>query len=248
MMRHKNRWGFLSLLISIIFLFVSFNPTISGGTIGINTNISFSFIIGLMFFILALVVLASRQALDAILIPTGDLSPDLKRTKRAYAEGKERKDQVYLITGVDLAVNKAETYGIYKQLRSHGVPPRNIRIEGRSKTTLENVLESLKKLKDMGAHDVGIASYGTHLDRFEYVIKKAKEEGIIEPGYAFRVHRLPVQETWGEHIYGVVSNLLYRYELRKGLKNAEKPWFHEPIKKVISYFAEKAKGRHTKGK
>ena len=34
---------------------------------------------------------------------------------------------------------------------------------------------------------------------------------------------------------------LLRKILRKGLKNAERPWFHKPIKKVVSYFAEKAK-------
>ncbi|MDP3991906.1 MAG: ElyC/SanA/YdcF family protein [Nanoarchaeota archaeon] len=239
-MRHKNSWGLFLLTISIALFLISFNPTISGGVIDINTGISLSFIIGLVFFILSLVILASRQTLDAILIPTGDLSPDLKRTKRAYKEGEERKDQVYMILGnLDQPLNKSEVYRIYKQLRSHEIPPSKIRIEGKSKTTLENVLFSLEKLKKMGAHDVGIASYGTHLNRFEYLIDKAKEEGLVDKD--FKVHRLEVPETWGEHIYGVVSNLLYRYELRKGLHNAERPWFHGPIKKVISYFAEKAK-------
>ena len=234
-MRYKFAIGFFFLLIAIVSLLFSFNQSMTGNAIGTNGNTSYFYLISLISFIFSFLILTSRQTLDAILIPTGDLSPELKRTRRAYEEGG--KDQIYLISGrIDRPLTpERENYRIYKQLREHGVPVRNIKIEAKSGTTLENVLESLKKLKQMGAHDVGIASYRTHLDRFEYVINKAKEEGLI--GEDFRIHRLPVSETWGEHIYGVVSNLLYKYELRNGLQNAEKPWFHKPIKKVIDYFA-----------
>ncbi len=237
-MRNKLSKGIFFLALSFLFLLVSFSPRLSGGTIGVNTHISLSFIISIIFFFLAILVFVARQTLDAIMIPTGTFEADKRRTERAYEEGKEEKGQIYLISGrIDKPIKTSQVYAIYKQLRSHDIRLGNIIIEGKSANTLENVLFSLEKLKKRGAHDVGIASNPIHLDRFEYVIKKAKEEGIIDKD--FRVHRLEVPETPGEHIYGVVSNWLYRYELRKGLAHAEKPWFHKWIKKIISYIAEK---------
>ncbi|MEK6847578.1 MAG: ElyC/SanA/YdcF family protein [Nanoarchaeota archaeon] len=238
-MRNKFAYGIPFLLIAIISLLFSFNQSMTGNAIGTNGNTSYIYLISLISFILSFLILTSKQTLDAILIPTGDLSPDLKRTKKTFEKGG--KEQVYLISGrIDQPLTRErENYRIYKELRDHGVRAGNIRIEAKSGTTLENVIESLEKLKKMGARDVGIASYPTHLDRFEYIIKKAKEEGLVDED--FRVHRLGVPETWGEHIYGVISNLLYKYELRNGLQRVEKPWFHKPIKKVISYFADRAK-------
>ena len=62
-----------------------------------------------------------------------------------------------------------------------------------------------------------------------------EKRGIIDKD--FRIHRLDTSETLGEWIYGVASNMLYKYELRRGLSNAEKPWFHKVIKKVVDYAA-----------
>src|SRR3972149_5631728 len=96
-MRHKNSWGLLFLFVSLAFLFDSFNPTISGGIIGINTDVSISFIFGLVFFILSTLVFASRQTLEAIIIPTGDLKEDRVRAETAKRPKGRLKDHGYLV-------------------------------------------------------------------------------------------------------------------------------------------------------
>jgi len=237
-MRHKFGLGFLSLIISIISLAFSFNPTLTGNVIGTNVNTSYFYFISLVFFILSILIFTSRKTLDAIIIPGGQEKQE--RTERAVKEYLGGGANILLISGrIDKPIKTSEIYSTYKRLRSYGIKPGEMVVEGKSANTLENVLFSLEKLKKRGAHDVGIASNPTHLDRFEYVIKKAKEEGIVDKD--FRVHRLETSETAGQWIYGVVSNWLYEYELRHGLKNAEKPWFHKPIKKVIDYFSRKAR-------
>ncbi|MCX6749235.1 MAG: YdcF family protein [Candidatus Pacearchaeota archaeon] len=150
-------------------------------------------------------------------MPTGpSYDIDAKRTKKAYEEGKENKGQVYLISGrIDKPLKTSQVYSIYKQLRGYDIHPRQMLIEGKSANTLENVLFSLEKLKKRGAHDIGIASSPIHLDRFEYIIKKAKEKGIIDKN--FRVHRLETDESFKEWFYGVLANLKEKYRLRKGI-------------------------------
>ena len=213
-----NKWplGFSFLIISAIFLIISFNPSLTGNVVGTNTNAPYFYFISLVFFILSILIFVSRKTLDAILIPTGTPEADKRRTDRAVKEYIGGGSHVLMITGrIDQPVKTSQVYNIYKRLRSYGIKPGEMRVEGKSANTLENVLFSLEKLKKMGAHEVGIASNPTHLDRFEYVIKKAKEEGIVDKD--FRVHRLPTSETFGEWAYGVLANLKYRYKLRKGL-------------------------------
>jgi uncharacterized SAM-binding protein YcdF (DUF218 family) len=225
-MRHKHKKGFFFLIISAIFLLISFKPTIIGAVVGISSEFSYSYIISIVFFLASVLIFASRQTLDAIMIPTGDYETDKQRTDRAIQEDKDVKEghpkkshQVYLISGrIDKPIKTSQVNEIYKRLRSYGIKPKNIRIEGKSKNTLENVLFSLEKLKKMGVHDVGIASYPTHLDRFEDLIKEAKKEGIIYKN--FRVHRLETPENLKQKLYGIIHQAVYRYELAHGgLKN-----------------------------
>ncbi len=207
-MRHKNPVGFSLLVLSAVFLLISLNPTITGSIIGVNEKISPVYLVSLIFFISSVLIFASRQTLDAIMIPTGSYKTDKERTERAYEEGKDKPGQVYLITGrIDKPVKTSQVYSIYKQLRSYGIKPGKIRIEGKSANTLE-------KLKQMGAHDVGIASNPTHLDSFEDLIKEAKKEGIA--GNDLRVHRLTAPESFRDWVYGIVHRTIYRYELAHG--------------------------------
>jgi len=221
-MRHKTQKGIFFLIISAIFLLISFKPVITGGVVGLSSEFSYSYIISIVFFLASVLIFTSRQTLDAIMIPTGDYEADKQRTDRAIQEDKDAKEghpekshQVYLISGrIDKPIKTSQVNEIYKRLRSYGIKPKNIRIEGKSKNTLENVLFSLEKLKKMGAHDVGIASYPLHLDRFEDLIKEAKKEGIIYKN--FRVHRLETPEDLKQKLYGIIHRAIYRYELERG--------------------------------
>jgi len=225
-MRYKIELASFFLIVSAVFLLIFFKPTMTGGVIGVNSEISYFYLFSIGFFLASVLIFASRQTLDAIMIPTGDYETDKQRTDRAIQEDKDVKEghpkkshQVYLISGrIDKPIKTSQVNEIYKRLRSYGIKPKNIRIEGKSKNTLENVLFSLEKLKKMGAHDVGIASYPTHLDRFEDLIKEAKKEGIIYKN--FRVHRLETSEDFKEKLYGIIHRAFYRYELAHGgLKN-----------------------------
>lgn len=172
--------------------------------------------ISLAFFLISVFLFLVKPSLDAIVIPTGD-PIQKKRVKKAYEEGKENPNQIYLITGrIDQPIKKSEVYGIYEELRKHYIETSKIRIEGKSVNTLENVLNSFEKLKKMGAREVGMVSYPRHLDRFEYIIKKAKKEGIIDKD--FKVHRIETSQTLKEDIYGILAYLLEMYNLRHGFK------------------------------
>ena len=228
-MRYKVESASFFLIVSAVFLLISFQPTMTGSVIGINSKISYFYLFSIGFFLASVLTFAARQTLDAIMIPTGSYKSDRERTDRAVKEDEaveeehpEKSHQIYLISGrIDKPIKTSQVNEIYKRLRSYGIKPKNIRIEGKSKNTLENVLFSLEKLKKMGAHDIGIASYSTHLDRFEDLIKQAKKDGII--GKDFRVHRLETYEGLKEKLYGTIHRAVYRYELAHGgLKNVGK--------------------------
>ena len=49
---------------------------------------------------------------------------------------------------------KHEAHVVYEELRRAGIKPAEIRIDGKSRDTLENVLNSAKKLDKTGAKDI----------------------------------------------------------------------------------------------
>ncbi|HKZ33816.1 MAG TPA: hypothetical protein VJ142_01090 [Candidatus Nanoarchaeia archaeon] len=244
-MRHKNSWGLLFLFVSLAFLFDSFNPTISGGIIGINTDVSISFIFGLVFFILSTLVFASRQTLEAIIIPTGDLKEDRVRAETAKRSKGRLKDHGYLVIsghyphGSLEGIRRSQPYGIYKILRENNdVIPQDMLIEGQSHDTLENTLYSLKKIKQRaekegrtGPLDIGVATYHGHFRRFNEFHKKAVEKGLIGRD-DFRLHEIPTPETGEERRYesSLLRRLAHRFKLENigrykskkgGVKHAE---------------------------
>jgi len=248
-MRYKVESALFFLMVSIVFLLISFKPTMIGGVIGVNSKISYFYLFSIGFFLASVLIFATRQTLDAIMIPTGSYKLDRERTDRAVKDDEavkedhpEKSHQIYLISGrIDRdekgSAKDSQVYGIYKRLREYGIKPVKIRIEGKSKNTLENVLFSLEKLKKMGAHDIGIASYSTHLDRFEDLIKQAKKEGLI--GKDFRVHRLETPEGLKEKLYGTIHRAVYRYELAHGgLKNVRKSRL-QTIKRKLTRIIDK---------
>ena len=216
-MRHKNKWGLSFLIIAFILLLIPFSFNITGAAIGTLQGFSYLHAIGFAFLLISILIFASRQTLDAIIIPTSpSYEIDTERTDKALGEHYKGKGNVLMITGkIDKPIKDSQVYKIYQHLRNSGIKPSQMVVEGKSKNTLENVLFSLDKLKKMGAKDVGIASNPSHLDRFEYIIKKAKEEGIIDE--KFTIHRLETSENLSQKLYEGLANLKYRYQLRKGL-------------------------------
>lgn len=232
----KKQIGVITLLLSIIFL--------STGIKGITGNIIKEYFqetflhlhfVGLILLFISIFLFISKKSLDAIIIPTaGRKEEDLERTKRAEKE----KTEYYLISGEkekDKQLKETSRAVIYKELRKYGIKPSQIKIEGKSGDTLENILYSLKKLK--AVKKIGIASYPGHLKRFKYIINKAKDEGIIPAD--LKVTYFPTKETLNEKAYGLLALLKEKYKLRQGINKAKEHktgWLGNSIKKVLEIF------------
>ena len=215
----NKKWGLLFLIISIILLAAP-SMNITGNAIAEKfSNISYFYLLGLAFLFISFIIFTSKQSLDAIIIPTGPSTEVGKeRADRAVKEYQKRKARVLIISGRDNSTRDSQRYAIYSELRKYGIKPSQIRVEGEARDSIENILHTLIRIKSQGARDIGIASNPSHLDRFETIIEKGKEEGIIEKD--FKVHRLETKETLGESVYGFFANLFNRYKLRNGIENA----------------------------
>lgn len=235
---NKNNLSLLLLLFSFILIILPASYlNFTGNAIAEipNSNYSYLQIIGLALFTLSILIFASRQSLDAIIIPTGpSLEEGKERADRAGREYKEHGAKVLIISGnQNTEEDKRQRYGIYQELRKYGIEPKQIKIEGESKNTLENVIHSLQKIKKLGGREVGIASNPSHLNRFEDIIKKGKEEGIIDK--EIQVYRLETQETLGKSVYGFLANLWNRYKLRNGIDQAKQQETPSLIRKIGKY-------------
>ena len=235
----KNKIGAIFLVLSLIFLLIPSSLNITDNVIAENISVVFNFfyILGLIFFSSSMIIFASRQNLDAIIIPTGGgewdsekkmYSQDRDRTQKAVEERDQLKKKGYFLISGYVPKGKenkrvykgSQTQDIYRELRKYGIKPSEMRIEPQARNTIENVVYSLKKVKKRGGRDVGIVSYPGHLDRFEDIIERGKKEGIIDKN--FEIHRIPTRykETPKEKAYEFGSRLLNRYKLRQGVKEA----------------------------
>lgn len=209
----------------------------------IQSNLSYFYIFGIVLFTLSLLILISRQSLDAIIIPTGpSYEVGKERADRAGEEYKKRGSKILLISGrEENSKGNTQRKVIYEELRKYGIKPSQIKIEQQSRDTLENVLFSIKKVRRFGGNDIGIASNPSHLDRFMQIINEGKREGIIDRN--LRVYRLETRERLGETVYGLFANLLNRYKLRRGLEGARHYEIPKWIKTIGNYvfnlFSEK---------
>jgi hypothetical protein len=109
------------------------------------------FIFGIILFLI-LFILISRRKLDAIMIPIGpSYEIDRERASAAAKRYAHGKGADYLIIsgalGEGKTLKESKRADIYQTLRSYGIKAGDIRIEGKSKNSLENLLYSLKKVK-----------------------------------------------------------------------------------------------------
>ncbi|MCK5149880.1 YdcF family protein [Candidatus Pacearchaeota archaeon] len=233
-MRLNKKIGALLLVVSFVFFILGFNFNLTGNFIKDYFEGSFLFyhLIGLIFFIGGLGLLVGKRSLDYLIIPiAGEDKEDLERTKRAEKE----KTEYYIISGhIDKTkpIKYSQTATIYKELRKQGIKPSEMKIESKSKDTLENAIYSLGKVKEMKT--VGIISYPKHLERFKMIINQAKEEGRIPKN--IKIKYLPTEQTFKEWAYGTLANIKERYRLRKGVDEAKKHKtgkFGNFIKKIV---------------
>ena len=226
------------LLAALVILSLP-NLNITGNVISeIPQEQNILYVFSLAFFLISVFLFLSRQSLDAIVIPTGggkfesDIrmwSQDKERTEKAISKRDKLKNNGYfLISGYKgegfEGMRKGQTYSIYKYLRDSGFFPKDIRIEGKSHDTLENVLYTLKKLKEQEEKsgvkksplEVAFVSYPDHLKRFKDFEEEALRRGLIKKG-DFKFHHIETSENQDEKDYenSPVLRVLHEYRLRR---------------------------------
>ena len=244
-MRHKIEKGIFFLILSFLSLVISFNPSLTGAVIGIIIETSYLYILSLVFFLVSIFFFLSRQTLDVIVIPTGTWEADIDRAKKALSERDRLKGgRYFVISGYKgqgtREMREGQSYRIYKYLRSQGVIPGDIRIEGKSHDSEENVLYTLKKLKDMEEKmgrskplEIAFVSSPSHLKRFHDFYNAAVQKGLVDRG-DFRFHEIPTEGLGEEAGYEAspFRRLIHEYKLRTmnrykkksgGVKHVEKP-------------------------
>ena len=242
-MINRRFWSSISLLLALVILSLPYLG-ITGNVINeTQSGQSVIYIIALVFFLVSVFLFLSKQSLDAIIIPLGDqiYKKRVKRAMKEYDEEVERdpngKPAYFVISGEqgNVPLNKSERYITYNELREHGIKPSQMVVEGSSHTSMENILNSLNRIKKKGGKNVGIASYPWHLERFDYIINEAKKEGIVDRD--FKIHRLETSETPKESVYGILAYLLERYNLRNGFKGYKRNK-NSPVEKAWGWFKD----------
>ena len=233
----KNIIGTVLFVMGLAFLLEPASFNITGNVILENSQIGFSYfyIVGITFLFASMVIFASRQSLDAIIIPTGGgewdpenqmYSQDRERAKTAIEHKKELKgDKYFVISGHKGEgkenIRKGQSYSIYKFLRRHGIKPSQMIVEGKSHNTLENVLYTLKKIKEREEKDgvkrpwnIAFVSYPGHLKRLEDFENEAVRKDLVDKK-DFKFHKISTGGYTEGRAYerSPLRRLLHRYNL-----------------------------------
>ncbi|PIO08683.1 hypothetical protein COU59_00445 [Candidatus Pacearchaeota archaeon CG10_big_fil_rev_8_21_14_0_10_34_12] len=209
----ETKLGIFSLIAGLFLILISSSFSITGNVVFENNMLDFSYlkILGWVFLLISMILLLGRKSLDAIVIPTGggEFEPqeemyyqDEARAKKALRRKSWLDDEGYfVISGKvhdDEKVRGGQSVSIYNYLKRHGIKPGNIMIEGKSKKTMENVIYTLKKIKEREIRKhgkirrpirVAFVSYPEHLKRFEDFEKTAIERGYFDRG-DFEFHKI----------------------------------------------------------
>lgn len=233
----KRRVGYFLGLLSLFFIFSSPIGSMTGFVLESNFGIYnlkfFLPIIGSFMFLLALVLLTSRVSLDMLLVPgIADKVKTQARARRAI-EALSKYDPKVIVAsggktpGLDKEC-RSEAEIIYRELRAAGIKPSQIRIDSKSQDTIENLINSLRKAPH---RSVGIVSNPKHLDRFEYLLGRAKEEGVVSPDVT--LYRIETDETRTERVYDRFAKIADRLSLARGFKGYRSaPSF---LKRIANY-------------
>jgi uncharacterized SAM-binding protein YcdF (DUF218 family) len=229
----KDKIGLFLLVCAFIFLTFGCKLSFTGNSIQdyFSNNIFIPHIIGIILLFVSLLILTASKSLDAVIIPSGGFEKSVDRARIAG----EKEAKYYLISGyIDKGkpIKESQAAAMYNELRKYGIKPSKMKIEGEAKDSLDNIIYSINKLK--GLKKIGIVSYPEHLKRFEYIVNKAKKEGIIDEDV--EIVKIPTKENAREKMYGIFGNIKEKYRLRKGInKTKEKKagFFGQIMKKLI---------------
>ena len=224
-----NRRILSSIFLLIALIILAFPYLNFTGAFVEKLEVSYNILslLALASFIASVFLFLHRKSLDAIIIPTGTWEADIDRTKKALSEKDKLKENGYfLISGYKGGgfeeMRKGQSYRMYKYLRDQGVLPSDIRIEGKSHDSEENVLYVLKKMKEMEEKtgkekplDIAFVSSPAHLKRFEDFYEEAMKRGLADKK-DFRFHKIETEGEGEEKGYenSLPRKLVHYYKLR----------------------------------
>jgi len=236
-MRKNN----IALIFFVTGVFLSLaSSKITGNFISDSFDFKFSYFSygGIIFILLSYLIFMSRQKLDAIVIPRGGgewdskeemYSQDEERTKKALRRKRRLNEKGYfVVSGLKKEgeeTPEGQSKSIERYLTNHGVSSEKIIIEGKSHDTLENVLYTLKKIKEKEIKEhgktqkpirVAFVSYPEHLKRFEDFENQAVKDGFFEKG-DFEFYKIRTFPEW---------------EKRKEQRRNEKGYEGSPLRKL----------------
>jgi len=188
-----------------------------------------------------MIFMTSKVSLDAILIPcSNEEHLTRKRAKRAVKAHTKYPNALIVASGGNTpGLNPAyssEAHIAYEELRKAGIKPGNMRMETRSKDSIDNIRLSLKKIP--GAKKIGIVSNRHQIERLERIIAKGKEEGAILND--LQVYPIRTSESFKERVYEFPASLLTSYLLKtRGYSESSLP--EGKFKKSINYLLKLGK-------
>ena len=231
-------------VIAALLLIAGFAMILSAGRAGVTGDsissgsgaISFAEIEGLIIIFVSIALFVSRKSLDVIILPTG--REDILRARKG-AESKEAlgPEGYYIISGMQNAqkLKDSHRYKMFRELENYGISPRQMSVEGDSKDTEENLLNSLKRIKEIyekksrkeGPINVGIVSYPQHLRRLMDFYEARIKDGTFDKN-DFRIYKIRTKESLKNKLYEISlpQILLHDYKL----KSIKKESGNHPVK------------------
>ena len=223
---NKKLIGSIFFFIGLLIGIVPLTKNIAGYSILSSSSFLASpfYIISLAFIAMSFIILNSRTYLDAIIIPTEPSTSRIRNKARVGADAYHNSGaKVIVASGGKMPYMKPEyrheAHIVYEELRRAGIRPAEIRVDGTSRDTLENIVHSIRMLDGAGAKDIGVVSYPAHLDRFEKIFKKAQEDGVVPKD--LRIHRIETDQTLQETLWEIPARLMTKYQLRRKVNEAK---------------------------
>ena len=235
--------------LAVFYLLFSLQLFILTGTIyftGYSIYQDFSYkinllqIVAITFIFISVILFVSSTGLDALIIPS-QASEKRTREKARRAADYYHHHQVGVLVasggktpGLNPKYN-SDAEIIFEELVKAGVPRDKIILEDKSRDNLENVLYSLKKTSGT---EIGIVSYPRHLDRFEYIIEKGKEQGVIDS--RIKIHRVETNQKLIEQAYEIPAGIITRRAMKRGINSAKIPegWMKKVANYVMKLFSD----------
>jgi len=210
--------GFLGVLISILAF--SFNRSLTGAVVGTSSVSNLSFVLTFALLIASFFVLTSKS-LDAIMIPTGGHGERIKRALKDY-DGKTPLLIAGMINRGEYGTNlkNTESSQIVKELRKNGIGYDQMILEGKSRDSLENFYNSLRKFEKL--KKLAIATDDYQFERFKMYLERGKQTGEIPKDLEIEQLNTNKKYTLGERVYGILAYYKDLYRTRKGLKEGLK--------------------------